>query len=347
VKSRVQLQRWALQDGGPPHFLWSEVRLPGERAVHEELDRTGGQANRADGVPAREGVDVQAVVRDFRVEDLGCRCETAHLHNLCVSADIDRVVAVGCIDDDTVGLAVARGAAEGAGEVDVHAADVGSGQAVDRDDVGAAESVEVDPLDAGGVHRDVAGVTEELEAASVRRHIDLLGCRGTVEHHRVGTGLALDDVAAVTGIPDKGVIAGAQPGQVVAPVAVDRILPVPAKKRLDALAAGDRVVPSAAVDRCRDRVGEGAVDFVDAYGVVAGSGIDGDLGNLAAIEAEVGVAVVADVDLEDAGRACLQAKRDLLALLGALDDQDTVRELRPLELGRVRLRLRRRGSCRA
>jgi hypothetical protein len=134
---------------------------------------------------------------------------------------------------------------------------------------------------------------------------------------------------------------------IVAPVAVDRILPVPAKKRLDALAAGDRVVPSAAVDRCRDRVGEGAVDFVDAYGVVAGSGIDGDLGNLAAIEAEVGVAVVADVDLEDAGRACLQAKRDLLALLGALDDQDTVRELRPLELGRVRLRLRRRGSCRA
>ena len=41
-------------------------------------------------------------------------------------------------------------------EIDVHSADVGAGQVVDGDDVGPAERVEVDPLDAGGVHRDVA-----------------------------------------------------------------------------------------------------------------------------------------------------------------------------------------------
>ena len=49
-------------------------------------------------------------------------------------------------------------------------------------------------------------------------------------------------------------------------------LPVAAEQRLDARAAGDRVVPVAAVDRRRDAVGEGAVALVDAHGVVAGSG---------------------------------------------------------------------------
>ena len=53
--------------------------------------------------------------------------------------------AVGAVDDDAVGLAVAGGAAGGACEVDVHARDVGAGEVVDGDDVGAAEGVEVDP----------------------------------------------------------------------------------------------------------------------------------------------------------------------------------------------------------
>src|SRR5205085_9516693 len=100
--------------------------------------------------------------------------ESALLHAARVSVHVDRVVAVGGVDDDAVDLTVARRAAEGAGEVDVHAADAGAAQIVDRDDVGAAEGVEVDALDAVGVHRDVGGATDELELASVGRQLDLL-----------------------------------------------------------------------------------------------------------------------------------------------------------------------------
>ena len=55
------------------------------------------------------------------------------------------------------------------------------------------------------------------------------------------------------------------------------------------------------------------VAFVDTDEVVAGAGLDDDLGDLAAVEAEVGRAVVTDVDLEDVGIVGLQAKRDLVA----------------------------------
>ena len=74
--------------------------------------------------------------------------------------------------------------------------------------VGAAEGVEVDGLDAGGVHRDVAGVAEEPEPASVGGDVDLFGRGCAVEDHRVVAVLALDDVAAVARIPDERVVAG-------------------------------------------------------------------------------------------------------------------------------------------
>src|SRR5256885_10826294 len=76
----------------------------------------------------RCGVDLEAVVRGLRVEDLDPGGEPARLHAAC---DVDRVVAVGAVDDDAVGLAVAGGAAEGVGEVDGHAWDAGAVQAAD------------------------------------------------------------------------------------------------------------------------------------------------------------------------------------------------------------------------
>ena len=39
------------------------------------------------------------------MEDHDLCGETSGLYNLCVSADLDRVVAVGGVDDDSVGLA--------------------------------------------------------------------------------------------------------------------------------------------------------------------------------------------------------------------------------------------------
>ncbi len=85
-------------------------------------------------------------------------------------------------------------------------------------------------------------------------------------------------------------------------------------------------------DRVRDPVGEDPVALVDTHAVVAGPGIDGDLCDLLALEAEVGRAVVTDVDLENAGLAGLQTKRDPVAPFGALDREQAVLERRVLEL---------------
>jgi hypothetical protein len=65
-----------------------------------------------------------------------------------VSAHVDRVVAVGAVDDEAVGLAVTAGATEGACEVDVDDGDVGSAQVVDGDEVGAADFTLMERQDA-------------------------------------------------------------------------------------------------------------------------------------------------------------------------------------------------------
>ena len=167
----------------------------------------------------------------------------------------DRVVAVGAVDDDAVGLGVAGGAAGGSGEIDAHVDDVGSGEVVDVDRVGSAEGVEDDRLDVVRVHRDVGHVAEEPEAVAVRRQVDALGGAGAVEAHRVDAGLAFEGVAAVARIPDERVVARAHQRHVVAAVAVDGVVAVAAEQRLDAPATGEGVVAGAAVERQADRVG--------------------------------------------------------------------------------------------
>ena len=79
---------------------------------------------------------------------------------------------------------------------------------------------------------------------------------------RVGTALALDGVAAIAGIPDEGVVAGAEKCRVIAAATVDEIV---------AGAALDDVIAVAAIERELDLAGldRGRVD-----GVVAGETID-------------------------------------------------------------------------
>ena len=77
-----------------------------------------------------------------------------------------------------------------------------------------------------------------------RRQVDLLGNVGAVEDHRVGTGLALDDVAAVARIPHERVVAGAHDARRRCPFAVDRVVPGAADERLGAGAADERSSPS-------------------------------------------------------------------------------------------------------
>jgi hypothetical protein len=242
----------------------------------------------------------------------------------------------------TIGCAVAGAAAERGGEVGVDGRDVGAGQVVDRDRVRAAEGVEVDLLHACGVHRDGALDAEELEPVAVRGQVDLLSAVGTVEHHRVGAVLALDCVAAVARIPDEAVVAGTEERGVVAPVAVNGVVSVAAHEGLVPFPASDGVVPVPAVEARRDGVGEDAVAFVDPQEVVSGLAVELDRRDRRAIEAELGRAVVAHVDLENVGVAGREANRDLLARLRAVDRQRAV-----LELGLHRLRCTGlSGECR-
>ena len=152
-----------------------------------------------------------------------------------------------------VGLAVTDGAAEGSGEVEVDARDVGAGQVIHRDGIGAAERVEEHPLDSVDVHGDVPRVAEEPQSVTVRRQVDRVRGCGAVEDHRVPAVLALDRVAAVARVPDERVVASAEGRTVAAPVSVDRVVAVAAEERFRARAAGDRVVAVPAVEELADR----------------------------------------------------------------------------------------------
>ena len=157
-------------------------------------------------------------------------------------------------------------------------------------------------------------------------------CRGgAVEDHRVGAGLAFDGVAAIARIPHERVVARAQLREVVAPVAVDRVVAVAAAQLLHPGAAGEIVVSVSAVERRRDAVGEDTVALVDAHEVVTGAAVDDDPRDELALDAEIGRAVVADVDLEDVRSAGLQAKRNPVARARALDDQRAVLQFGALE----------------
>ena len=236
------------------------------------------------------------------------------------------------VDGHSIDLPVADQAAERAGEVEVDLADAGAGEVVDGDGVGAAEGVEVDGLDAGGVHRDVAGVAEEPEPASVGGDVDLFRRGGAVEDHRVVAVLALDDVAAVARIPHERIVAGAHQCLIGAPVAVDRVAAAGADQRLRSGATGQGVVPVATVERRRDRVREDAVRLVDAHRVVAVTCVEVDAVDVVAPEVERMLPCVSDVDLEHVGPVGLEAKHDGVVAPRPLDRQHAVLQLRVLEL---------------
>src|SRR6185295_12069875 len=133
----------------------------------------------------------------------------------------DRVVASGAVGRHRVERTIAGRTAERACEIDQHATgrQISPAEVVDHDVVGAAEGVEIDPLDAVKVHGDGGDVAGETHAPAVGRDVDVLVDVGAIEHERVESGLTLDRVAAVAGVPDEGVVAGAEGGEVVAAAA--------------------------------------------------------------------------------------------------------------------------------
>ena len=197
-----------------------------------------------DDVVAAEPVEDEPVVGHFGEEDVHRGLQAEHVDAAGVARDAEDVGAVGAVDGDGIGRAVA--AAVRAAQIDVDAGHVGAGQVADHDVVGAAERAELDLLDVVQVHRDVGDVAEEQRAAAIRHDVDVLGRVGAEEQQRVGAVLPSIGVVAVARIPLEHVVAGAEQRDVVAVVAEHEVVAVAAEERVGALAAEHGVVARAA-----------------------------------------------------------------------------------------------------
>ena len=198
------------------------------------------------------------------------------------------------VDDDRVGLRRRRSLPPGVrGEVDVHLRDAGAREIVDGDRVGAAQGVEVDPLDAVEVHRDAADVAGEADPAAVGRDVDLLGDVGAVEGS-----VSSPAWPSTVSLPSPGFqtnVSSPAPRSAVSlprPPVID-VVAVAAEQTVVAVAAGDRVVARAAVDREADQRGQavaGGDDVVAAVGVddevFGGADVEGERGGADAVEAD-------------------------------------------------------------
>ena len=134
--------------------------------------------------------------------------------DLDVGADrggLDDVGRGGAVDDDRIGRGIAGG---------VYAQiDVDVGHAVPAKSLIVTVSAPPSALSAR-VSTSSTSMTMLPTLRVNKRRLPLaeavedLGAAGAVETQRVGIGPALDDVAAVARIPNKGVVAGAQRGRV-------------------------------------------------------------------------------------------------------------------------------------
>jgi hypothetical protein len=116
------------------------------------------------------------------------------------------------------------------------------------DGVGAAGGVEADALDVVEVEHDVGDVAGEAHVPAVGGDVDRLVGAAAVEVEQVVSGLSLDDVAPVAGIPLEAVVAVAQRGPVVAVASGHDVVAGAAEKGLRSGAAEQRVCAGAAVD---------------------------------------------------------------------------------------------------
>ena len=200
-----------------------------------------------------EGVERQPVVGLLLGEDVDRGLQPEDVDAAGVARGAERVGALGAVDRDRVGRAVA--AAVRPAQVETRLRQVGAAQVADDDVVGTAEGAEVDALDVVEVHRHVGDVADEQDASAVRGDVDVLGDVGAEEEHRVRAVLALERVVAVARVPLEDVVAGAHQGQVVAVVAEDEVVVVAAEEHVGALRAEQLIVAGAAVDRQLDHAG--------------------------------------------------------------------------------------------
>src|SRR5262249_27592270 len=116
--------------------------------VDGQINHAGSQCGSVDRVVPVKGVNHQVVIGAFGSLNVDGGMQAGHREIRCASADLNRVLAVGAVDDDGVGCAIAGAAACGRRQVEVDFGHVCAGQVVDGDGVGSAQGAEVDLFDA-------------------------------------------------------------------------------------------------------------------------------------------------------------------------------------------------------
>ena len=188
-----------------------------------------------DDVIAAQGVERQPVIGQLLEEDVDRGLKPEDVDAAGVARRAEHVGAVGAVDRDRVGRAVA--AAVGPAQVEADLRHVGAAQVADDDVVGAAQGAEVNALDVVEVHRHVGHVAEEEHPSAVGHDVDVLAGARAEEQHLVDAVLALERVVAVARVPLEHVVAGAHQGHVVAVVAEDEVVAVAAEEHVGALAS--------------------------------------------------------------------------------------------------------------
>src|SRR5204863_10116899 len=135
----------------------------------------------------------------------------------------------GAIDHDLVGRTVAARGSGSAGQIDIDPRHVGAAHVTDIDGVGAAAGRERDGFDAVHVHRNSGDIPGQLGPRAVGKDVDRLGDVGTIEQHRVASGLTFDDVVVIARIPHERVIAGAHQRDVAAVATGDEVVALAAE----------------------------------------------------------------------------------------------------------------------
>src|SRR5262249_3051661 len=201
-----------------------KVRVFPRPAAPHQSDDARRQRGRVDHVGAAEGVDSQLVIGPLGATHRYGGMQANDGVTRARARDLNRIRAIGAVDDDGVGRAIADATARRAGQVEVNLGDAGAREVIHGDRVGPAFGVEVDALDAVEVHGHGGHIAGEAHPRAVGRDVDLLGDVGAVEEHAVEAGLALDGVVAVAGVPDEYVVAGAEGGDVVAAPTDDEVV---------------------------------------------------------------------------------------------------------------------------
>ena len=161
--------------------LAAEEHIGAEPAVHRELDAVGFERVASTTSSPPWALSDEPIVGLLLVEDVDGRLQAEDVDSAGVARGAEHVVALGAVDGDGVGRAVAAAVGAAAGRSRSTRVDVGAAQVADDDVVGAAEGAESICSTSSRSIVTLATSRRKQDAAAVGRDVDILGDVGAEE----------------------------------------------------------------------------------------------------------------------------------------------------------------------